>query len=222
MWQLRQTLEGLAQQGHLPPGFDASKGILGLFPGAEPKPINISLLRNYVFSSSGTASLSDIAGRFTVRADGAGNWAIGCAIDHPAAGGGDGRFGAGFVFGFSSNAEGHGFVQTGDYEFVDPSTVTLISTLEVWVAGSEPWIASHWPQAFAKSGFFYLSSATGVAKLPDIVNAATDHGFAGLASLQGSVVNIEYLNVPEFKQSGPSPPPNGFPGGVDWEIPADG
>ena len=221
MWELRQTLQTLARQGHLPSGLDASKGILSLFPVPQPKPINLSLLKNYLFSANGKVTLSDITGRFTVRADGTGNWAIGCAIDHPV-GGGDGRFGAGFVFGFSSDGEGHGFVQTGDYEFADPSTVTLISTLEVWVGGSDSWIADHWPQAFPKSGFFYLSSATGLTKLPDIVNAATDHGFSGLASLGGAVVNLEYLNTPESKQTGPPPPPNGFPGGIDWGIPADG
>jgi hypothetical protein len=91
------------------------------------------------------------------------------------------------------------------------------------IKGADPWLTANWPQAFAKVAGFYISNATGLNKLPDIVNAATDHGFnGGLAALQTAVVSIGVQNTVLGGGGGNPQPPSGFPGPIDWGLPPDG
>jgi hypothetical protein len=189
MWSLSQTLQSLAQlhseearplfpNGHLPDSFDASKGIRQLFPTSQP--ISISALKNYLFSLDtqiGAPSESTDA-NLSVRADGAGNWLLAVSFVFQGSPANiNPRFGAGFVFAFSADGAGHGFVATGDGS---QQEVTYCQA-----TGFDPWIASNWIQLFQGGAYPYTSDATWFAKLPPTKDAATNNGFTGLASLNG-------------------------------------
>ena len=206
-WSLRRTLEGLAQRpvtladevpansrsltaeelaesaslypnGHLPDGFDASRGIRSLFPPG--KSVGLSSLRRYVYSVEGWAATGELYPTYSVRADGAGNWCLRVLISTT----GNGRFGAEVVFAFSTDTQGRGIVATGNYGGGISGSDDGIG-VSVLAHGLDPWIRDNWPDMFAQPVFLYISEATGFYKLPPIVRAATDHGFSGLTTLAG-------------------------------------
>lgn len=195
MWSLRQTLLTLSElplavdstfaspqqieavqtlfpNGHLPDAFDPRKGIRSLFPTGQPA--EISSLKHYILSQDGTVSTGDLVAQLRVRADGSGNWLLKGLIT---SGSNQARVGAGFVFAFSADPNAHGFVATGDVDNQGAAFVT---------AGADSWIAENWPQIFTEQVYLYISEATGTKELPPIVDAATDHGFSGLTTLQGA------------------------------------
>lgn len=223
MWGLRATLQGLDQTGHLPVGFDPARGIRSLFPSPQKGRINISLLRSYLFSVDGSAATGEISGAYHLRADGAGNWLFSGGISTTIANGGSGRWGAGFVFMFSQDNAGHGFVQTGDYDLIGPPDAAVLQAVVFLIKGGDSWLTANWPQAFAKPAGLYISNAMGLNKLPDINNAATDRGFTGgLAAFKGAVVSMGVQET-SLGGGGNPQPPSGFPGPIDWGLPpADG
>ena len=194
MWSLRQTLLTLSQlplaidssfaspeqievvqtlfpNGHLPDDFDPREGIRRLFPTGQTS--TMSSLKSYILSQDGTVSTGDLVAQLRVRADGSGNWLLKGLIT---SGSDQARVGAGFVFAFSADPDAHGFVATGD---IDNQGVAFVT------AGADSWIAQNWPQIFTGQVYLYISEATGTKELPPIVDAATDHGFSGLTTLQG-------------------------------------
>jgi hypothetical protein len=218
MFSLSKTLQGLAKTNHLPIGFNASQGVRSLLPSGRGN-TSIAILKNYLYSQkSQQLAAGDIQATFDVFADGSGRWlyqaVIGLVQPQNAS---SGRWGAGFVFAFSTDKLGRGYVKTGDYslvnteDYVDPFAVTL--------EGFDSWITNHWPELFAQSSFVYLSSATGFVKLPDVANAATDNGFAGLASLQGAKYTSEDKGEVIGNPSGGGGGGSRWPPPVDWESP---
>jgi hypothetical protein len=116
MWSLRTTLQTFSQGGHLPAGFQASRGVRQLFPVVQTGGISISSLKNFLYSQTGRVVLEAIAANFYVGADGAGNWVLQGGITvGTEPGGEDCKWGAGFVFQFSRDSTGHGLVATGDF-----------------------------------------------------------------------------------------------------------
>jgi hypothetical protein len=210
MWSLRQALTDLAQlpvtypdgtpvsvdeqeagrsvypNGHLPEAFDPAQGIRSLFPGG--KAARVSQLMDYLNSWDSAFQVGSLSASANISADGTGNWCLRATVECE----GHGKFGLGFVFGFSTDAAGHGFVATGDYGLeLDDNTLSF----GVFANGSDPWIRANWPSIFAGRTFFYISEATGYRKLPPIANAALDHGFNGLASLQGPKPGDTFASV---------------------------
>jgi hypothetical protein len=196
MWSLRQTLQdaqfpvsadlaagyiatvlrikSIFPHGHLPDEFDVSRGIRPLFPGGQT--IKLSFLKRYIFSHDGSLATGPLSGNFRLRADGTGNYYLNVSVTNDSSVIG-GRWGAGFVFGFSTDSVARGIVATGDYSAGDNFAFAA--------AGLDAWIHANWPQAFASGAFFYISYASGFKELPPITLAATDHGFTGLNFLHG-------------------------------------
>jgi hypothetical protein len=172
---LEPDTRSLYPNGHLPNSFDATKGIKSLLFPAAGVNAKMSSLSQYLYSQSGTVSLSNCTGSFYVRADGAGNWALVAAVS----GSSPQKIAAGFVFMLSTDVNGHGCVST---EAKGNSPTTGWSVL---AQGNDPWIAANWVQLFGNGVWFYLSQATGLNNLSPISDAATDHGFAGLIQLGG-------------------------------------
>jgi len=196
MLSLRQTLKNFSSfsegfpQGHLPAGFDASKGIRSLFP-ASVVPVSLSLLSSWVTSSSGTTATSIITGNFTIEADGTGNWFFSVTLKVV---GGDSflEAAAGFVFGFSDDKLGRGFV--GQPSHIGSTLDTGAAQPQpLEVTGSDPWIRNHWSQIISNNpeAFFWVGDSTGFASLPNFADAATDNGFAGFSMLQGATVILD-------------------------------
>jgi hypothetical protein len=201
--------------GHLPDTFDPADGIRSLFP--IHKSARVSDLVNYLYSQTGMVQTAHLSAAVNVSADGAGNWCLRARVlnlDY-------GEFGVGFVFGFSTDAAGHGYVATGDFgDELDDN----VETFGVFANGFDTWITENWTDVFSRPSFVYMSEATGNDELPPIVNTALDNGFAGLTSLQGekpgdawmpsAVVDpnepsFEYLWGSEMLQSPQPPPPHG-------------
>jgi hypothetical protein len=215
MWSLRSTLQTLAKGGHLPAGFQPSRGLRLLFPLEQSADLSLSVLQKYLYSQTGRVVLEAIATSFCVAADGAGNWLLqGSMTAGTEPGGEECKWGAGFVFRFSRDATGHGFVATGDF---NPNTGGKPAQMNFVTQGRDPWISANWPDAFAKGNFFYLSDAIGFEGLPDTGNAAKNHGFAALTPLEAaSSLLTTYVQV------GTAPSFPSGPGGVDWDIPPTG
>ena len=200
MWSLRQALTELTQlvtdlsgespgeiaqfqsvfpQGHLPDGFDPAQGLRQLFPPGQT--VSLASLKNYVFSRNGEVDTTGIQPFVQVRADGTGNWLLRTdfvfdfpGIYEPVV---NPRFGIGFVFAFSDDGAGHGYVAADNGDGNDSNWCI--------VTGFDPWIAKNWITIFAESAALYTSDAQGFDKLPPISTAATDNGFTGLSFLGG-------------------------------------
>jgi hypothetical protein len=215
MWSVGETLQSLDQGGHLPAGFDANPGIRSLFPAGQSD-ITISLLQKYLYFRTHEVDLENIDAQLTVSADGAGNWQLKGRII-----GNNCKWAAGFVFLFSKDSTAHGFVATGDYwgGAIDPQQGGRSEPLYFWVQGLDPWIASHWPDAFDKDAYFYLWDGTGDSS-PEISNAATKAGFTGLAGLKATT-SVFTVQIPDPSFTGSPNPPSGL-GPVEWDIPDTG
>ena len=88
-----------------------------------------------------SSSNVDLRGSFSVRTGRDGKF----AIEGSRTPTGGGRCGAGFMFGFSTDGDGHEFVATVDY--FGPG-------IAVMAAGLDPWIRELWPGVFAGPVFF--------------------------------------------------------------------
>jgi hypothetical protein len=175
MWSLSSALQSLGKGGHLPAGFESSRGIRPLFPAGRPGGVSISLLKNYVFSQTGEGSFEEYTYSLFVGADGAGNWVFQGALS----GGQSCSWAAGFVFLFPGHGTGHGCVT--DENQYDPDWAPVTFT----IGGSDPWISANWPDVFASSVYFDMFGASGFARgLPDTTHTATNVGFSGLTQLQ--------------------------------------
>jgi len=189
MWSLAQWLTDLGRTDHLPSGFSARNGIRSLFPSGIG-PVSITMLKSYLYAQAGTVSTSEVTGEYKIGADGSGRWffeGVVTGIGAPAydyQGEAVGNFGAGFVFMFSRDSTAHGYVLTYD------GSDDLNEGQGFQIYGSDPWIAANWPDIFAKAIGSYISHADGYAGLPPATNAATDHGFTGLSTLEGAQVYI--------------------------------
>jgi hypothetical protein len=160
MFSLKTKLHNLAP--HLPQGFKAENGIRSLFPKSYSG--SITMLNNYVFMYSYTGSQNSSA---WVGADGAGRWFFAWWNANGEWGIND-RNQAGFVFRFSNDGFGHGYVDTSR-----PADGATSCNL-----GIDPWIAENWPQAFAAGVGTDVQEAEGFESLPDASNIWTDYGFA--------------------------------------------
>jgi len=207
-WSLAQWLDNAAKNHHLPEGFSARHGIKSLFP-PESGAVGLSLLQSYLYSSDGSGETPGpdsqqtpvVQCSFNVRADGAGNWLFAAWItSYPSeipTPDFNGQYGAGFVFSYSTDSNGHGIIETGSGDASGPYSYSngtsgipngIVCGIGVLVTGKDPWIADHWPSLFARGCGFYLSEATGLDGLPPTNDVATDHGFSGLSPLQGAQV----------------------------------
>jgi len=175
MFSLRKKLHDLDQ--HLPKGFHSGKGIRSLFPSSYTG--SIAILNKYVFKYSDTTPADSSA---WIAADGAGRWFFAWWND------GEGdinpRFQAGFVFYFSNDGFGHGYADT-----TGPSPGATSCN-----AGTDSWIAEHWPQIFAGGLEWDYQHASGFLSLPDRSNIWTDAGFAAskFIALTGSQCACAY------------------------------
>lgn len=145
MWSLKQTLANLAAYppngyNHLPAGFDARKGIRSLFP--RDKPCNISSLKNFVFSITGSAQTTTSSAQMVVIADGAGRWGIGAvpSLDPLSI-----SWAGGFVFNFSNDGNGHGYIVNN----ANPNAGIVNGF-------NEPWILQNWCQAFPEGVYLWM------------------------------------------------------------------
>jgi hypothetical protein len=180
MWSLRQTLARLAayppnSTNHLPDGFDALDGIRVLFPANQT--IGISALSNYVFFYTGTAQTPGRnSAQMSIIADGAGRWNLAAV---PNLGPQVISWAGGFVFTYSNDGNGHGYVVSNGN----------VSAANVGGVG-DPWLLENWPQAFVQSADLWIWDATAYfiwaftqAPPAPIDDAATNYGFTGLAPL---------------------------------------
>jgi hypothetical protein len=224
MWSLARWLASLAKTDHLPEGFSAANGIRSLFPsglGAS----SITLLKNYLYAQDCTVSTSEITGAYRIRADGSGRWlfqgfiaGVGAPNNWQQKDQTLGAYGAGFVFLFSTNRSGHGAVLTNIETDAAPGYWNVGQGFQMF--GSDPWIKNNWPGAFAESIGCYISHNDSGGGLPPLSNAATDHGFAGLSSLETSRVQGVSVCIwdgpvwgPESTASEPTP--------LVWELPTE-
>jgi hypothetical protein len=180
VFSLRTRLNEL--KGHLPHGFDATKGVRSLFPGNYSD--SIMGLKSYVFLYDTGSSVSDV--QAWIGADGSGQWFLGWWNDGVVQVGAG--FRSGFVFYYSDDGIGHGYVDKSGYT----PGATLCN------AGTDTWIAEHWPQAFAAGVRFDSQWATGFDSLPDESYVWTDAGFAAskFAALDGE--SCQCTNVLEM------------------------
>jgi len=185
MWSLRQTLSSIGS--HLPQGFDPSHGIKSLFPPGYVG--SISVLSKYVYFRSGRAKTSsnpDDYASYCVGADGAGKWFfswIGFAydlvgVDIPDAGI---RVQAGFVFHFSSDGSGRGYVDNSRPKYYERSCNS----------GTDAWIHNNWPKIFASDVYCGYQEAAGFSDLPPDSNIWVSAGFpqAGFIGLSGGNIS---------------------------------
>lgn len=167
----------LFPHGHLPRAFDPAKGIRMLFPAGEAR---ISWLGRYVFSTTGSKSLSHSNATYQFLADGGGNWLFYVNLSSNAV-----RNAVGVVFLFSSDTTGHGI--TSDINAGATNVVVPIGTVGTvaWLASGlyEGWVADNWVRLFDAGVGFYLSEATGYNSLPPESNAATDAGFSDITQM---------------------------------------
>jgi hypothetical protein len=145
MWSLKQTLANLAAYppngyNHLPDGFDARKGIRSLFPRNEP--CNISALKNFVFSLTGSTKTTTGSAEMVIVADGAGRWGIGAvpSLDPLSI-----SWAGGFVFNYSNDGNGHGYIVNN-------------ANVNAGIANGfeEPWILQNWPHAFPEGVYLWM------------------------------------------------------------------
>jgi hypothetical protein len=209
MLSIRDQLKLLANYtdgfNHLPPGFDATKGLRTLFP--PNKAASLSALKNYVLTFSGSQQTpGGVAATYQITADGVGRWGFLFSVTN---GQSSGLFGGGFVFAFSDDGFGHGWVLTANAVTEDGPP------WEAAAQGTDQWIRDNWPQIFVQTVDTYLSDAEGFATLPPMKNAATDYGFKGLTLLQGANLPVSQS---EFAQG----IDEGRPGDPDDEPPGTG
>jgi hypothetical protein len=152
-----------------------------LFPPADAT--LLSGVRNYLYQFNGDRLVVEyLSATYRVYADGAGNWVL--RMRRTSLGAASGKWAGGFVFAYSDDSNGHGYVITSDFA----SNLAGIDTL-FQAFGSDPWIKDRWPRLFGQSCYRYISEATGselTLQLPPISDAATDHGFSGLTVLEGA------------------------------------
>jgi hypothetical protein len=179
MFSLRKTLTAIGS--HLPLGFDATHGIKTLLPSAYKG--SISVLLQYIYFKTGviTPKPSETIW-YTVGADGAGRWFFSWRArrlfqDINL------RLQAGFVFKFSQDSFGHGYV--------DHSRPSLAgANAGICNSGVDNWITSNWPKIFTSDVMFDLQEATGFDSLPPESNIWTNAGFgqANFIALSGANV----------------------------------
>jgi hypothetical protein len=194
MWSLKQTLANLAAYppdgyNHLPNGFDPAKGIRSLFPAH--KTCNISSLKNYVFSFTGWASTPEHNNaQMLVIADGAGRWGINAiaSLDPLAI-----SWAGGFVFKFSSDSAGHGFV------------INNANVNNGIVNGfNEPWLLENWCDAFPQGVnlWMWVEDTTFVAANP---NASKGPANDAATSTNSNFKTLEQFTPTSSVQLPPAP-----------------
>jgi hypothetical protein len=209
MWILKQTLSRIGK--HLPDGYRITDGTRSLFPPGTQQ--SISTLSNYVYMSvwNGDAG-TDLADAdqlvALVGSDGAGRWFYAWLA---AEAGSLGEFDinlrsqAGFVFYYSRDGLGRGYVDTS----------RPIATS--YNCGLDPWLIANWPQAFPKGVYNLFQYADGTVSLPSESQIWTNVGFGAsqFIALQGSQCNWPTINPePPFSNFGPLPDPMDFISGL--------
>jgi hypothetical protein len=166
---------------HLPPGFDAKKGVAKIFAGKRP--CGMSELQGMVFSfgsASAATPSGEVSGTCLLMADMCGNWFFDFYISTEE--GSSGTWGAGFVFDYSDDGVGHGYTATGPYDNGDD----LVGCTSQSISGSDPWISSNWFDLVAQGFRMGIGNDTGGSP-PDIVSYTLEgSGFSTLQSLGGA------------------------------------
>jgi hypothetical protein len=222
MFDVNKRLKEL-RPDHLPPGFDAKKGIAKLFPPDwRSSPCKVSQMKDAVWSlgtASGGTPSGEVTGACLVMIDWCGNWFFDF---HLSTGPGQsGSYGAGFVFKFSNDGVGHGYTTTGGYSsYTDPFGNDTGGCVAQSISGHDPWIHANSKKIMAAGFEWGVGNSSGGVfgnPPPDIVKY----------TLQGtpfaSMQNLGGAQPSPVSQSGTAidnTPPCWFVVSSVWGVPA--
>jgi len=207
MFSVKTAVDFMASHDHLPPQFPVAHGLRTFFPPVPSRSFNVSSLTGYLLYRSAVLTDDTLRGVFEVGADGAGRWALKVALT---GGTTDQDYGIGFMFDYSPDTVGHGYVHVASHEFVDNETLTVAIT------GVDRWITMNWIEAFAGQLPFYLSSTDSDASA-GLSELARLRGSSDVAILDGATVS----SFSNYAGGGLKPPPPGFGinFGTGYELP---
>ncbi|MDA4123644.1 MAG: hypothetical protein OK456_10740 [Thaumarchaeota archaeon] len=196
---------------HLPPKFDAKKGIAKLFPGGRPCKISqiSGAIHSFGTTNAGTPS-GEVMGTFLVMVDWCGNWFFDFYMAEQASQ--SGVWGAGFVFAFSGDGVGRGFTTTGNYSTA--SDTAGCSSQSVW--GNDSWIRDNWTKLITEGYHCEVANSSGGVfgnSPPDIA------GDTQAASGFGSLVNLGGANLSAIQQGSNIDGSCWFVGSPAWGVP---
>jgi hypothetical protein len=179
----KNAVNALKDNDHLPLKFPVTHGLRTFFPSSPGRFFNLLSVSGYLYYRTATLTSDSLQAVCELGADGAGRWALkvtfpGGGNDYSAA---NMDYGVGFMFHYSQDRVGHGYVNLGSHEKYTEETFTVV------ISGFDDWIAANWIEAFAQESEFYLTADALEADAGGTTLAKT-RGFSNKALLGGAVV----------------------------------